>query len=268
MIKVVIFYLVLLSFLFFSSCEEVVDIPLKNASPAIVIDGTITNTPGPYTVKISQTTNYYSPARITGLSGALVFIDDHQGHQWHFIEKSPGFYQNNGFKGTPGITYTLNVSLHGKEYKATSLMENPVLIDSLAVRYFPGSRFAEKGYYIILFFTDPPEKGNYYRIKMYKGSRPNIVIQVLDDELANGNRIKYFLFGADYQSGDTAVVELQSIDKGVFEYLLTLSYVTAFNTSETTSTPANPTTNFSGDALGYFGALAISRDTLVIPTTQ
>lgn len=265
MTKGFIYYLVLFFLIFLSSCEEVMDIPLNNASPAIVIEGTITTSPGPYTVKISQTTNYYNPGKITGLSGALVFVNDHQGHQWHFSEKNPGFYQNNGFKGTPGITYTLKVSLNGKKYEGTSVMQKPVSIDSLTVKYFPGSRFAKKGYYIILFFTDPPGKGNYYRVKMYKGSRPNVVIQVLNDELTDGNQIKYSLYGADYQSGDTAVVELQSIDKDVFEYLLTLSYVTAANTSETTSTSANPTSNLSGGALGYFGALAVSRKTLVIP---
>jgi len=251
--------------LLLSSCEEVINIPLNNVTPVVVIEGTVTNLPGPYTIKISQTTDYFNPGNIAGLSGALVFLKDYNGHQWQFKEQRPGYYQNNEFPGTPGVSYTLHVQLMGMEYEATSTMQQPVSIDSLEVQYFPGTHFAKAGYFIFIYFTDPSARGNYYRIKMYKGSRPNPVIQLLDDKLTNGKRIKYFLYGGSYQPGDTAVVELQSIDCAVFNYFLTLSNVAASNQSGATSTPANPNTNFSGGALGYFGALAISRDTLIIP---
>ena len=257
------FYIILLFFLL-SSCEEVIEFPLKDVSPAVVIEGTVTTLPGPYRVIISQTTDYYNPGYLPHLSGALVFVKDSKGHYWHFKEKKQGIYENNEFRGTPGITYSLQIEWKDQFFSATSVMQEPVPIDSLHARYFPGSRFADPGYIIIIYFTDPPGKGNYYRIRMMRGDKTSTVIYVLDDQLTDGNLIPYYLFGASYESGDTAVVELQSIDKGVYEYMLTLSSVTASSQSGSTTAPANPVTNLSGGALGYFGALAVSRDTIII----
>ncbi|HHJ10305.1 MAG TPA: DUF4249 domain-containing protein [Bacteroidetes bacterium] len=261
--KLFLLYIIQLSLLF-TACEEVVNIPLNNAEPAVVIEGTITNIPAPHRVIMSQTTDYYNPGMIKYLSGALIFVKDSQDHYWYFREKKQGFYVNSQFKGTPGLTYHLQIQWQKHVYNASSVMQDPVPIDSLRVRYFPGSRFADSGYFIIIYFSDPPGKENYYRIKMMKGEKTSTVIHVLNDRLTDGNQILYYLYGAYYQPGDTAIIELQSIDKGVYEYMLTLSNVTAANRFGTATTPANPTTNLSGGALGYFGALAISRDTIVI----
>ncbi len=250
--------------LLFNACEEVVNIPLRNTVPGVVIEGSVTTLPGPYKVIMSQTTDYYNPGMIKHLSGALVFVKDSEGHYWYFQEKKQGLYENSQFTGIPGLTYHLQIEWNRHVYTASSVMQEPVPIDSLHVQFFPGSRFADAGYFIIIYFTDPPGKGNYYRIKMMRGEKTNTVIYVLDDQLTDGNQIPFYLYGASYQPGDTAIVELQSIDRGVYEYLLTLSTVTSSSQPGSTSTPANPTTNLSGGALGYFGALAISRDTVII----
>jgi hypothetical protein len=88
----------------------------------------------------------------------------------------------------------------------------------------------------------------------------------MDDQLVDGNQINLFLFGSAYEAGDTAIAELQCIDEQVYRYLLTLSNVSASSPSGSTTTPENPVTNLSGGALGYFSAVSISRDTLVIPS--
>ncbi len=256
-------YIFLFSLLL-SSCEKVIDIPLNSASPVIVIEGTITTFPGPYRVIISQTTNYYKPGNIIRLSGAFVYVRDNEGNYWNFFEKKRGIYENMSFLGRPGITYSLEVEYKGRRYTASSVMQQPVPIDSLQAQYFPGTRFADPGHFIIIYFTDPPGKGNYYRIRTFRSQKASTAIYVMDDQLTDGNQIKFLLYGAAYQPGDTAIVELQAIDKGVYEYMLTLSKVSATNPPNETATPANPVTNLSGGALGYFGALALSRDTLVI----
>ncbi len=252
-------------FFLFTACEEEVYIPLDTARPVIVIEGRITNLPEPNLVRITRTTDFYDPSSVPHVSNATVWVEDNWGHTWYFLEQRPGYYLNDQFTGQPGITYSLVVNSGGHIFKASSYMPPPVPIDSLDVGFFAGTRFADEGYYIILYFTDPPGKGNYYRVRLYKGDQTGATIYVLDDKLVDGNQVNLFLFGSAYQVGDTAVAELQSIDEKVYRYMLTLANVSASNPSGSTSTPANPVTNLSGGALGYFGAVAITRDTLIIP---
>ena len=54
-------------------------------------------------------------------------------------------------------------------------------------------------------------------------------------------------------AGDSLRVEMQNIDPGVYEYFRTLNLILSSNPVVTT-TPANPKSNFSGGALGYFSA--------------
>ena len=256
---------ILLLSLLLTACEEEIYIPLDTAPPAIVIEGKVTNLPGPYVVRITKTTGFYNPSPVPPVNNATVFVADNQGHTWYFLEQRPGYYINNKFTGQPGTTYTLSVKAENKVITGSSFMPEPVPIDSIDVEYFAGTRFADEGYYIILFFTDPPGKGNYYRIKLYKGDQTGTTIYVIDDQLVDGNQLNVFLFGSAYQPGDTAVAELQSIDEKVYQYMLTLSNVNASSPSGSGTTPANPVTNLSSGALGYFGAVSITSDTLIIP---
>ena len=251
--------------LLLTACEEEIYIPLDNAEPVIVIEGRITNLAEPNIVRITRTTDFYDPSSVPMVRNATVYAEDNKGHTWYFLERRPGHYLNNQFTGEPGTTYTLHVQADNKSYKASSYMPAPVPIDSLDVEYFAGTHFADEGYYIILYFTDPPGTGNYYRVRLYKGDQAGTTIYVLDDQLVDGNQVSIFLFGSAYEAGDTAVAELQCIDEQVYRYFLTLSNVSASSPSGSTSTPANPVTNISGGALGYFSAVSISRDTLVIP---
>jgi hypothetical protein len=256
---------VFLLLLLLPACEEDIYIPLHTANPVTVIEGRITNLSEPNFVRVTKTTGFYDPATVPTVTNATVFVEDDLGHTWYFTQQRPGYYLNNNFTGQPERTYTLSVKTNNGFFKASSYMPEPVTIDSLKVEYFAGTHFADAGYYIILYFTDPPGKGNYYRIRLFKGDQAGTTIYVVNDQLIDGNQINLFLFGSAYVAGDTAVAELQSIDEQVYQYLLTLSEVSASSPSSSTSTPANPVTNISGGALGYFGAIAITRDTVIIP---
>ena len=257
--------MILFPVMILTACEEVINLPLQSTNPVIVIEGKIMNLPGPYSVRITKTTDFYDPMPVPPVHNATVYVEDDKGHTWYFLEKKPGYYLNNELKGKPGTTYSLKVYVENGFYTASSYLPPPVPIDSVTAQYFAGTRFASTGYYIILYFTDPPGKGNYYRIKLYKDDQEGTAIYVLDDQLIDGNQVNIFLFGSAYQPGDTAVAELQSIDEKVYMYMLTLSNVNASSPSGSDITPANPVTNLSGGALGYFGAVSITRDTLIIP---
>ena len=62
--------------------------------------------------------------------------------------------------------------------------------------------------------------------------------------------------------GDTVVVELQTLDRATYDYYRTLFPI--LDGGLGTPNPANPESNLSNDALGYFGACTISRDTIIV----
>lgn len=255
----ILFLLLLVS----SACEDVIEIDLKNVTPQVVIEGTITLQPGPYQVKISKTTDYFKPSVYPPVQGAVVQITDDLGVGELLIETEPGTYESTTLLGDTGKIYTLSVVVDGKEYTASSAMQKVVPVDSLKTEYLPGGGFREGGYFIHCFFTDPPEKGNNYRLIAYVNGVRDETLYLVDDTFVNGRVVDYFLFFASYQIGDTAVVELQSLDLGVFDYLNTLNDIVSNQGGNNPANPANPNTNIKGGALGYFGALAFDRDTAI-----
>jgi hypothetical protein len=223
------------------SCEKVIDIDLKNSEPQIVIDGTVTGQPGPYTVRISKTGDYYKPGTFPAVAGA---------------------------EGT----YTLKVITEGKEYTAVSTMQEAVEIDSLSYEYQPGGSFGPdetEGYKLHIHFTDPAGIENYCRFKVYKNGQLTKGYYLYNDKYTNGNSYDYNDFEDDaiLQLNDTAIVELLTLDKATYDYYSTLSNVLAEGDTGPPmmmTTPANPNSNLSNGAMGYFGAFTLSTKTIII----
>ena len=95
-------------------------------------------------------------------------------------------------------------------------------------------------------------------------------ITVQDDRLFNGSLIPNDFRAFGYNEEQEIIVELQSITKGAYNFLSLLKeQITSLGTSNGT-TPANIMGNISFQSdevndlvLGYFGTVAISRDTVI-----
>jgi Domain of unknown function (DUF4249) len=261
--KRLLYHIILLLLFIATACEEEISIDLKDVAPGIVIDGKISNCM-PGTVRISRTTDYFSPGLPDPVTGASVILKNGTGSKEILTEVVPGTYHSVGLPGLPGDTYTLRVESSGKAYTAVSTMPVFVTIDSLRQEFVSGGRFFDSGYFIHLYYKDPPGTRNFYRMKSYKNGVENTFLHLFDDRLSDGLTIHYFFFNEPYQPGDTAVIELNSIDFESYDYLLTLSNVSAANQGGPGATPANPNTNFDNGALGYFSAYTVETDTLII----
>src|ERR1022692_4666787 len=108
----IIFYLA------FSSCEKVINIDLNSVAPQIVVQGNITNQPGPYTVQLTQTVNFSEPNNFPAVSGAKVIIEDNAGNVDTLTENPAGIYTGTRLTGTPGRSYALVLTANGKKYTA------------------------------------------------------------------------------------------------------------------------------------------------------
>lgn len=234
----------------FASCQEVIEIELKDSEPMIVIEANITDQSGPYTVTITKSVSFSSENNFPAVSGATVLIEDDAGNSESLTETTPGVYVTAAFQGVPGRSYTLTVVAEGKTYTAKSDMPQAITLDSLQV--VEGSGFgADTLYYIIPQWQDPQGTGNYYRcIEYQNGERVGAFLydDAFSDGLVNGQPL--LNFETEFAAGDTVTVDFQCIDRATFLYFYSMEQ-TANNQ---TAAPANPVSNWNNGALGYFSA--------------
>jgi hypothetical protein len=252
--------LLLMLFVAVTACKKVIQVDLNNVTPQIVIEGEITNQSGPYLVKITKTVNFSASNVFPPVSGAIVqMTDSNNGLIVHMGETTPGVYSGNLFGGVPLHTYKLSVSAEGKQYDATSTMPAAVLLDS--VTFVQNLDFRNKDVInAVVNFQDPPGLVNYYQFTETVNNVAVPDILVFEDRLSDGKYIRNTLFNdtSRLHPDDSLVLGMYCIDKNIYNYFFSLQQVTG-NNSFRSATPANPSTNISNGALGYFSAHTITR---------
>ncbi len=247
------------------SCEDVIELDLNSTEPRIVIEGLVPYLPEPVTVIISKTGDYFDPGIYPGVPNAIVEVSDDVGNSAILQEIKPGLYQTDSIKGYPGRTYTLKVEVEGETYTATSKMPRPIVIQNLTYKFHPAGGFREEDEYTLFcHFQDRHGIDDYCRILVEADGADIDNYFLYDGEWSDGNRIEYPIDGID--PGLSLKVSLICYDKQVFDYFLTLSGVVIYNDyEETIWTPANPNSNLSNNALGYFAAYTVHSKTILIP---
>jgi hypothetical protein len=249
------------------SCQKVIHVDLNGAAPQLVVVGNVTDQPGPYVVTLSQTVNFSDDNVFPPVSGQEVIITDNTGISETLTESSPGNYQTSILQGAIGRTYSISVAPKGKNYSATSTMPVAVNIDSLLVETSSGRGFNKtKKISLHVIFKDPTGIANYYHFIEIVNGIQSTDFFITSDKYQDGANIDYNLSAQDstLNSGDSVLVILQSIDNNVYEYFRTLNQVASGGGLQT-STPGNPTTNLSNNALGYFSACSVRSKKIKIP---
>ena len=261
---------IILITLIFTSCRKVIDIDLNSKEPQLVVEAVINDLPGPYTVSLTQTVNFNVNNIFPNIQGAFVTIADNTGAIDTLLETSPGIYKTQHLQGIVGRTYYLNMQANGKTITAQSTMPAKVALDSLTylVTTFNnpgGGSNAKESYIPIPSFTDPINQVNFYRFARTVNDTLDRVFFIDNDNLINGLKYQRPLFGGeiDINKGDSLLFEMQCIDKRTYEYFNSLN-ASIGNGPGGSATPANPTTNLVGDALGYFSAHTSERKKVMV----
>lgn len=254
------------------SCEKVIDVDLNTANPAPVFEAYIENDSFCY-VKATWTSSFYDNSSSPAIENATLNIKDQTGANENLNHIGNGIYRGSNLKGIIGNSYTLSANVEGKMYTASSTMPPLTPIDSCSVQdrgsfFGAGQPGAAPKYWVFINYTDPANYDNYYAVQTtYYDSveaKYTTDYRVVDDNLTDGISTRSFTTFESFESGDTVIVQFASIDYSTHLYFKTLGDAIA-GAGFASVAPANPTTNFSEGALGYFGAWSKDKIQYIIP---
>jgi hypothetical protein len=254
--------IILIGALAFTACTKEIELGLDDQSNKVVIEADVTEGPGPHTVRLSRSVSFSTPNDFPAIANATVTLSDDQGHSEQLAETDPGLYSSSSFEGVPGRTYQLAVTMEGTTYTSSCRMPQHVPLDS--VRIDSVLVLGEQQKLIFVACTDPAGVANNYRYVLSVDGERQKGVLVQNDLLEDGNVIEQplnFMDDATLQSGSVVEVTMHCITPEVYRYFFGL----AQNIGGESAAPADPVSNISGGALGYFSAHTASTKSAVVP---
>lgn len=231
----------------FVSCEDLIELDLNKANPKIVIDADLNDLSAEQVIRVSRTVDFDSPIASEPITGAIIQVRDNKGMELIFEDQGNGSYRHRNFKPKAGTTYTLTVNVDGEIFTSSTVMSPFVPVDSLAVK--EETRFDEVYYSVVLKFYDPLNTPNYYKYSMSVNGKPFEFVAARSDKFNDGLYVGHDLTDRDNELalGDSVIVRRHCVAKEVYSYW---SEIQMLNPGS--AAPANPTSNISNGALGYF----------------
>ncbi|TDO73551.1 uncharacterized protein DUF4249 [Flavobacterium chryseum] len=249
----------LLLVLFFSSCEDVVTLDLKNGETKIVVDAEIIwlkgTTGNEQTIKISKTAPYYNNTT-PKVSGAQVRVENRDGDVFTFTETEPGSYVCTNFVPVIDMDYTLFVTAEGQSFTAVEKLTSVTPIDRVEQEIVPdfgGEDVIELTFY----YKDPVDEVNFYLTDYKSDFLIFPEYELTKDELYNGNEINNRFSDEDkIQPGTVVDITNRGISKNFYNYMNLLLEI--YDGNPFSIPPGNirgnivNTTDSNNYAFGYF----------------
>lgn len=159
----------IISIIFISSCELVVDVDLPEFEPSLVLNGTISTDDTLITIFLSQDKDILANANnydFKDVSDAEVILYEGESMLQELVETDPGIYVST-LQPVKGKTYTIKASKSGFESieaSTTIPLETPdILINSMSLR---PTEYGGENIRLSYTINDKPGK-DYYEIKLY-----------------------------------------------------------------------------------------------------
>ena len=231
-----------------SSCKKDIDIAYHQVKPLYVVEATVSN--DGMQARISQTNDMDDNTTTSDISGASVLITGSDGSREILYYTDNGTYTSTA-KGTPGVTYTIEIGLDGQHFTSTSIMQKMPTINNF--RFFWKKIVGERFLMAELLFQDIPNEDNWYFIHLYRndiGFRWSVKRDDVDPNKELQQLISFAREGSDdkdmLHEGDQLHLELRAIDQRTYDYFYSMQIMG--------NTGTNPIQNFTGGCLGYFSA--------------
>lgn len=246
-----------------TGCEKEVVLNTKKSEPRLVIQA---NFPveGYANVEITKSIGFNDLNLFPAVSNAQVEI-------WHGTSKEvlvrqgeSGKYKGSVIKAQQGETYTLIVVVDGEPYVSVQTAPKRVRLGGFRVDNVK-EVFSDK--YKLLpvpLFQDPIEYKNFYKFNYEIQGRSNRELIVFNDANFNGqirDKAQRLDNDSEIRPGDNVRVEMQCITESVWRFYFELQQAQ----SAVNKSPANPTSNISGGALGYFSVYTTESMEVIAP---
>lgn len=162
-------------FIFLTGCIVQFTPETEEEKELLVVEGLITDQPGPNTIKLSKSLPFGKKSEAKPLSGCLVSLKDDIGNFYPLPEKEAGTYitDSSGFRGQAGRSYTLRIVTNNGDrnvnYESFPVEMKPVpQIDTLyyektVIKEGFENYFGIDGCNIYLDTHDPENRCKYYR---------------------------------------------------------------------------------------------------------
>ncbi|MDN5203830.1 DUF4249 domain-containing protein [Fulvivirgaceae bacterium BMA10] len=265
-IKLKMYTTIIALFCSLMACEELIDLKHGESETRLVVDGTITNGPGPYYVFLQQTKSFKTNDEPSPVTDAVVTIVDDLDNQEVLEHIGKGVYEIDDIQGAIGRTYSLNIEYNGKTYASEATLLPVSEIDETEVNFRKETTELDEGYYVTIGMplTSPGEI-SYYRWlvtendSLYSGVDNFIITS--DEFLAD--HISFELEYA-FELDDKVAIEMHSLSEEAYNYYMALSELAESDGGLFSPSPVNPISNITNGALGLFRASAVSKVEVVI----
>lgn len=259
------------------ACEETIRLDTEFNQEQVVVEGLITNSELNY-VRLTKSRDFYSRGLAEGIPSAEVTVSDNLGNIRRYVhnpENVPGlegvYLPEVAYTPEVGVTYSLSATVEGVTYMAQETLLPVTEIDSLTVIINEDERADpddEGRFYEVLFYAqEPQDRVDHYLFKFYRNGElikdAEEDIYFGEDEYI-GEEIDDLPIAGFYELGDEVRVEMYSITREAFVYYSDLSNLINNDGGMFTPPPANPRSNLTNGALGYFQASAIETETIII----
>ncbi|NGF56676.1 DUF4249 domain-containing protein [Parapedobacter sp. SGR-10] len=250
----ILVYLLSVFLVCMSSCEELIHVDLNTGDPRYVIEADLDNISSTQTIRVSQTVAFNADKASEPIDDAQVEVKSSGGQRYVFYPMGDGYYQNANFTPKPNSTYYLSVKIDDEVFTATEVMQPFINVDSIGS--LEETIFNETNYSVLVKFSDPLGQADYYKYLVSINQQPFRFFQAYSDKYNDGLYVTHQLtdFTKPFALGDSILVRRQIITKPVFDYWNQIQML-----NPGSAAPANPKSNISNGAFGYF-SVSNSKD--------
>ena len=264
------------------ACTEKVDLRSRSDyHDYLAVEATLTDrAEDPQQIVLTRTISYFHTEAQPMVQGASVKVNDVT-----FNEKEPGIYTApKGYACEPGVEYKLRIRLpDGDAYEAEAKMpEAGFRMDAIDYLFAGGMTMDSDSLWTVGVWGLEKDIDSYYLLThaVNGNYQPFSMALVSDDKFFNHNDVKGFPITALMQSeylrkqygdcfkylerGDEITLEIWTLDKGYYDFLLSLT-MNSVSIPLFTPQPANVPTNIRGEhVLGYFAVCPVARASVEI----
>ena len=250
---------ILFTVLLFSSCEDVIELPLIEGEKKLVIDANINwkkgTTGNEQRIRLTETASFYVK-EIPPANNAIVTITDSQAKEFIFTEDgNSGIYKTSTFEPKVNENYKLTIVYNNEIFTAQEILKSVTPITE--VEQTLQNIFGTEVIRVDFRYTDPASEENYYLASFKSDAYLLNVYRVWRDEFINGNEDSVFEIDEDLEKDNTLTLQFYGITKEYHNYM-TLLLAQIESNGPFATPPASVkgncinTTNPSSKPLGYF----------------